>query len=61
MTLAVSVNHYYWMCVNLSHYPVHLGIRGQDAWFQFRQVVDPVTLAIMDNPYFEEDGAKKCP
>ena len=52
MSLQSARSHYYWLC---SHhfFPVQLGIKGQDANFQFKRLVDPVTLEILDNPYFE--------
>jgi len=50
--------HHYWLCVNLSHYPVSLGIKGQDGYFQFKQLVDPVTLEVVDNPYFQSSTPK---
>jgi len=58
MNLNQIRSHYYWLCCDLSHYPVSLGIKGQDGYFQFRKLVDPITLEIVDNPYFQSSALK---
>ena len=65
MTLCTARKHPYFLCVGnyhegeKRHEPILIGIKGENAWFQFEKLVDLETMEIIDNPYFSQEETKE--